>query len=363
MSFCQSYPTPYTFSPSAASFGSSTESSSPGGSSQKVFTSVSHPPLTKGSRINMACTYCRKRKIKCSGEATCTNCMRTKRCCVFEEISDEQNRMNKARKARNKALREAGLKPGSLAASAKMPADALGESAVPDVPLVDNHNRRLSAPRLQGWTPPLNGSTISHSSYPSVLLPMPASQHSLQLLTSPDPWSAFAPRPQSPSFSCSPSSVQSSPSTESPPPTPGLYEVDPFLAAQKQHQRFLSTAQFSKASTFAFAGLLATPATSYSHLYAHEADSQTSSPVYPAQQRPLYPGSASSPSFPFNTVAGPLERRATYPLQQRPDQVTMPACKTFSESKNTGLGIKFPEGYAPHYPELEHTEWSTSWCI
>ena len=114
-------------------------------------------------RINMACTYCRSplalssrlkpstdsclpsllpgrtRKIRCSGEAPCHNCVRTKRCCVFEEVPDEVNRRTKQRKAQFKALKAAGFPTKSRAAK--------------EVETTVTPTSRPSAPAPVAWMP------------------------------------------------------------------------------------------------------------------------------------------------------------------------------------------------------------------
>jgi len=116
-------------------------------------------------RINMACTYCasarlgllalaratllivqtvaifagRTRKIRCSGEAPCHNCIRTKRCCVFEEVPDEVNRRTKQRKAQFKALKAAGFPTKSRAAK------EVETVALPSRPITAGHGWRPDA--------------------------------------------------------------------------------------------------------------------------------------------------------------------------------------------------------------------------
>ncbi|KAJ1033504.1 hypothetical protein NDA13_001494 [Ustilago tritici] len=54
------------------------------------------------ARINMACIHCRHRKIKCDGaQPSCSTCVRLRRECEYEPVTEYENLMSRERKRRN----------------------------------------------------------------------------------------------------------------------------------------------------------------------------------------------------------------------------------------------------------------------
>lgn len=269
---------------------------------------------------------------------------------VFEEISDEQNRLNKARKARNRAMKEAGL---SLKAEASdSPADDLFSGV---------YARRPSLPRLQGWTPsvshlvyppphptflltffsPLQSASTSVPSpsefgvYPSVLLPMPNVKFYPSVLSS----------CPSPALSFENSSAHSSPSTDSSPLTPE-FDHDSFDTSRHpvDGQRYTSYSQ-------------PPPYFNQGHFY----------PPQPACSFPWLQASFGNPSSPYTPSPNASLGSPFGHLAFQGPNVAL----------NTGLlGITLNEEHAPRGSPAEplkglyassheeaQVEWSTSWCI
>ncbi|PWY99067.1 hypothetical protein BCV70DRAFT_140364, partial [Testicularia cyperi] len=60
------------------------------------------------ARINMACIHCRHRKIKCDGtQPACATCVRLRRQCEYEPVTEIENLMSRERKRRNKEKKAA----------------------------------------------------------------------------------------------------------------------------------------------------------------------------------------------------------------------------------------------------------------
>ncbi|ETS61086.1 hypothetical protein PaG_05029 [Moesziomyces aphidis] len=62
------------------------------------------------ARINMACIHCRHRKIKCDGaQPSCATCVRLRRECEYEPVTEFENLMSRERKRRNKEKKAARM--------------------------------------------------------------------------------------------------------------------------------------------------------------------------------------------------------------------------------------------------------------
>ncbi|SPO22635.1 uncharacterized protein UTRI_01313 [Ustilago trichophora] len=62
------------------------------------------------ARINMACIHCRHRKIKCDGaQPACATCVRLRRECEYEPVTEYENLMSRERKRRNKEKKAARM--------------------------------------------------------------------------------------------------------------------------------------------------------------------------------------------------------------------------------------------------------------
>ncbi|GAP89921.2 putative Zn -C6 fungal-type DNA-binding domain protein [Rosellinia necatrix] len=117
---------------------------------------ISHGQSAPRQRTSIACKYCRRRKIRCSGYANspggkCTNCIKMNQDCVFQPVS-------------------------STSSTAFVPVSALPNGVPPGVQLFGAYGQPLSGPsnyppgsNYQGGTPhydqPLPSPTGSNSSY------------------------------------------------------------------------------------------------------------------------------------------------------------------------------------------------------
>ncbi|KAJ9477710.1 C6 transcription factor [Pseudozyma hubeiensis] len=102
------------------------------------------------ARINMACIHCRHRKIKCDGaQPACATCVRLRRECEYEAVTEYENLMSRERKRRNKEKKAArvaslGIFAGQSPLSMLHPATTLG---MPSSSL--HHYSDLSHPSMQ----------------------------------------------------------------------------------------------------------------------------------------------------------------------------------------------------------------------
>ncbi|CBQ70463.1 conserved hypothetical protein [Sporisorium reilianum SRZ2] len=89
------------------------------------------------ARINMACIHCRHRKIKCDGtQPACATCVRLRRECEYEPVTEYENLMSRERKRRNKEKKAArvaslGIFAGQSPLSMLHPATTLGLPSAP----------------------------------------------------------------------------------------------------------------------------------------------------------------------------------------------------------------------------------------
>ncbi|TKY85031.1 hypothetical protein EX895_006111 [Sporisorium graminicola] len=89
------------------------------------------------ARINMACIHCRHRKIKCDGtQPACATCVRLRRECEYEPVTEYENLVSRERKRRNKEKKAArmaslGIFAGQSPLSMLHPATTLGLPSTP----------------------------------------------------------------------------------------------------------------------------------------------------------------------------------------------------------------------------------------
>lgn len=98
--FTSTWPLDASTSSASSSSSSSAVRRAPGIAAASASPYGSSPAVSRRQRVAMACTYCRKRKIRCDGLETCTNCVRSRRLCHYEPVPPE---VNKTRPPRNAA--------------------------------------------------------------------------------------------------------------------------------------------------------------------------------------------------------------------------------------------------------------------
>ncbi|SOV06398.1 uncharacterized protein UDID_01548 [Ustilago sp. UG-2017a] len=107
------------------------------------------------ARINMACIHCRHRKIKCDGaQPSCSTCVRLRRECEYEPVTEYENLISRERKRRNKEKKLAriaslGIFAGQSPLSMLHAGAALG---MPSAPLA-HHNHYVGDMSQQDLAP------------------------------------------------------------------------------------------------------------------------------------------------------------------------------------------------------------------
>ncbi|KAL7416827.1 hypothetical protein BDY24DRAFT_438648 [Mrakia frigida] len=333
----------------------------PSPASSSMSSSPSFSASGNRNRINMACLYCRYRKIKCDGGSPCTTCARTKRCCQYQEVSDDVNRATKERKAYLKSLRIQSL--GRIA-SAPSPRRRRGVSVTSSSSSAPSSPAPQLSPSafIDGWTPtPPSPTTTTPFSrpFPSVLMGTPLhAAFEANLSRSP----SSPAEDQTYSQIRRPSGSQTPPRSRSPSPQPyhsiSNYST-PALSLPGYSSHFVDPSS-SPSSSVASSQAPSTPvfASSFqpNYYYYDKCLNPSSPPTSPEGGAPFVvaPSSYSS-SYPAATTVDLAQEPIFYlppsPEVKRHSRFASMQQQFFEgEGRNPGLGLDLPEGFAPGLP-------------